>query len=176
MMLAEILNEKQEAKGTYAAVSFSTETKDALLKYISDNDIPTPVPGSKLHTTLLYSRKFLSDYEPAGKIDPPLIGKPGEFEAWETNGENSPKTRCLVLKFKCPELEARHEELMSEHQATFDYPEYKTHITLSYDIGDMDIDDLPSITDYLKEIEIVDEYGENLDTNWAKNKGVKKDD
>jgi 2'-5' RNA ligase len=63
---------------------------------------------------------------------------------------------------------------MKKHDATYDFPEYKPHITLSYDIGDLDEKNLPDIGKYVDEIGIDEEYGEDLDLNWAKNKGVKK--
>lgn len=165
------LFEAASHKGTYAAVKFSDATKDAIKAYIKDNEIPNGVPRSKLHTTLLYSRKHLPNYKALGKLEDPLIGVPGTFEVWESSSE--PKTRCLVLKFKCSELDARHEQLMTEHKATYDFPEYKTHITFSYDIGDMDHTDLPPLGDEFA-IEIVHEYQEDLDLNWAKNNTGKK--
>ena len=70
---------------------------------------------------------------------------PGEFDVWETSPTQGAKTRCLILKIDCPELVARHKELMDEHEATYDYPVYQPHITLSYDIGDLDINDLPDV-------------------------------
>ena len=156
---------ESKAKGTYAAVHFSEDTKDAIVEYIKENDIPNATPTAELHTTLLYSRKYCPDYTPQGKID--FIGKPGAFDVWEGQPDkDGHKPNCLVMEFECAKLNARHKELMDEHDATFDYPEYKTHITFSYDIGDMDIKDLPKFTD---KIEIVKEYGEDLDLNWAEN-------
>lgn len=153
---------KTHHKGTYAGVHFSESTQDDLKKFMMMNDIPNPVPRDKLHTTLLYSRKRCPNYVPRGLIDPPLVGKPTGFEVWPSQEGNN----CLVLKYDCPELTQRHKDLMSEHGATFDYPEYRTHVTLSYDIGDMDISSLPP---YEGTIEIVEEYAEELNLEWAKN-------
>lgn len=166
---------EQQSKGTYAAVTFDSSTTDAIAKYIADNDIPNPIATGKMHCTVLYSRKYLPDYEAQGKIDPPWIGHPEKLEVWESKGklrDEEPK-RCLVMKFTCDKLSARHKELMDEHQATYDFPEYKTHITLSYDIGDMDESKLPSIKDAVDQIKIVEEYSEDLDLDWAKTKGTK---
>lgn len=165
-----------DKRGTYAAVKFSEATIDAVLKYIKDNEIPNSVAGSKLHTTLLYSRKYCPDYKAQGEINPPWIGVPQGFDVWQTQGKlrNEPKKNCLVVKFKCPELTARHKELMKEHDASYDFPDYTPHITLSYDIGDMNPDDLPDVKEAIGDIEIVTEYGEDLDLNWADKS--KKDD
>lgn len=175
MKITELFEEEQQ-KGTYAAVKFSQKTIDQIAQYIKENDIPNGTPPDKLHCTVLYSRKYCPDYEPQGKIDPPMIGECGKLEVWESKGKlrDKPPTRCLVLKFSCPELVERHNELMDDHGATYDFPEYKTHITLSYDIGDMDESDLPDPCDTIKTIEIVKEYGEDLDLDWAsKNTGKK---
>ena len=172
MKIFELLQEQKETKGTYAAVSFNDTTVDALQKYIKDNDIPNGTPAGKMHCTLLYSRKHCPNYKPAGKISPSWTGKPVGLEVWESQS----KSRCLVLKFDCDELHKRHKLLMKEHDATYDFPEYKTHVTLSYDIGEMDEKELPDITKAIDELTIVDEYGEDLDLDWAKNNTGKGDD
>lgn len=177
MRVFELLQEEDEqSKGTYAAVKFSQKTIDQVVKYIEENDIPNATPADKLHCTVLYSRKYCPDYEPQGEIDPPYIGECDKLEVWESKGKlrDQEPTRCLVLKFKCPALNERHEELMDEHDATYDFPEYKTHITLSYDIGDMDESTLPDPCETITTIEVVKEYGEDLDLDWAsKNTGKK---
>ena len=173
MKIAEMFLTEQSEGGSYAGVRFDKSTKDAIAQYMQENDIPNPIPVDKLHTTLLYSRKFLPDYTPKGKISPVWVGTPTTFDVWESKGklrDEEPK-KCLVLEYDCDKLDDRHEELMEEHGATYDFPTYKTHITLSYDIGDLDIKDLPDITDTLHKIKIVSEYGENLDLDWSKTKG-----
>lgn len=168
------LNEiTQSGKGTYSAIKFDESTLSKIQKYIKDNDIPNGLKSSKIHTTILYSRKYCPDYVPMGKIDPPWKGIPTKFDVWMTRDE-VPK-RCLVVEYDCDELHARHKELMAEHKATYDFPQYKSHITLSYDIGDMKIDKLPPFIDSVPELIIVKEYGEDLDLTWHK-KTVKKKD
>lgn len=158
---------KTHHKGTYAGVHFSEETKDAIMDYIAANNIPNSPERDKMHTTLLYSRKRCPNYVPQGELNPAMRGKPGAWQIWESQPDSDGnKSNCLVLEYDCPELTARHNELMEEHQATFDYPEYKTHVTFSYDVGDMTKEDLPP---YKGPIDIVEEYGEELDLDWAKN-------
>lgn len=168
MKILELLQE-QESKGTYAAVRFDDKTTTAIAKYIEDNDIPNGTPEAKMHCTVLYSRKHCPNYEPAGEIDPPWTGTPDKLEVWESRGKlrDEKPSRCLVMKFKCDKLNERHKELMDEHDVTYDFPEYKTHITLSYDIGDMDETKLPDIKEAVGEMKIVEEYGEDLDLSWS---------
>lgn len=160
---------EQQSKGTYAAVKFDQPTKDAIAKYIKDNDIPNGTNPNKLHCTVLYSRKYCPEYQPLGTIDPPWKGTPTSLEVWESKGKlrDEEPSRCLVMKFDCEQLVNRHNLLMKEHKATYDFPEYKTHITLSYDIGDMDETMLPDIKQAIKTIAITEEYGEDLDLSWA---------
>lgn len=173
MKLKELYEMKQQ-KGTYVGVKFDKETVDAISKYIKDNNIPNAIKPDEIHTTLLYSRKHCPNYIPGGMYKKPIIATPKEFTVWETNPDAGTKTKCLIVKLNCPELVDRHNELMDEHDATFDYDKYQPHVTLSYDIGDIDVKDLPDISDTVKEFKIIEEYGETLQLDWAKTKGVDK--
>lgn len=168
MLLNEITKKE---KGTYAAVNFSNDTVKNITKYAKENNIPNILAADKFHTTLLYSRKFLPNFKPMGKYEEPMKGTPTEFDVWQTNNEDGNNTNCLVLKFDCPELTNRHKQLMKEHDALYDFPKYQTHISLSYDIGDLDISDLPDIKDILPCIDIISEYGEDLDLSWSQKNG-----
>lgn len=170
MLLTEL--KQKEKKGTYSGVKFDNKTTNAILKYIKDNKIPKGLPSEKMHSTVLYSRKFLPNYKPAGDYDKALEGTPTDFDVWSSNNEDGSSTNCLILKYDCDDLVKRHKELMDTHNATYDFPTYDPHITLSYDIGDLDINQLPDIKDLLPIINITHEYGENLDLSWAQNKGI----
>lgn len=167
----EELLEQESTKGSYAAVTFSKDTIKRLVAFCKDNDIPNMLRPEKFHTTLLYSRKHLPDYEAQGKIDPPWIGTPYRFDVWETQPkkDGGPVTRCLVMIYDSKELKARHNELMDEHEAEYDYKNYHPHITLSYNIGTMKIKGLEAKIKDIGDIEIVDEYGEDLKLDWAIN-------
>lgn len=163
------MEKANDTRGTYAAVKFDKATVDAIQDYIDENQLPNPVAPAKMHTTVLYSRKYCPKYKAQGEILPHWTGKPIGFEVWESQGKlrDEPTKRCLVLRYECDALSDRHKELMKEHDATYDFPDYKPHITLSYDIGDIDEDELPDISKFLSKITIVEEYGEDLDLNWS---------
>ena len=168
MKLEEISLMEEAKKGTYAAVSLSTHAVVELMKYIKDNDIPKWVKPSNLHTTLLYSRKHLQDFKPRGKLKDPIIGTPTELVVWETSADDGvPPTNCLIMKFDSPALVKRHQDLMKEHGGTFDYDEYEPHVTLSYDIGDLDIKKLPDVKKAIPTVVFDVEYGEDLMLGWA---------
>jgi len=167
MRLTELKNNKKP--GTYAAVQFDDTTVEKLQEFMKNNNIPNKITPKKMHCTLLFSQKHLPNYKPLGKLDPPLEGKPSKFEVWQSQpDENGDKANCLILGFDCKDLVNRHLKLMDEHDATFDYDEFKPHVTLSYDIGDMKIDELPKGPDVVDKILINNEYGNDLDPNWAK--------
>ncbi len=165
MKLNEITKNKKTPDGTYAGLKFSKKTQTALTKYIKTNNIPNPLDTAKIHSTLLYSRNYLPEYKPAGKIDPAWVGKPDHFSIFESNPKNGGDgSNCLVLEFVCAKQSARFDELMKAHDATYDFDEYKPHITLSYSVGDFDYKSLPKFEESL---EIVEEYSTDLDLDWA---------
>jgi len=146
--------------GTYVGLKFDYNTKQIVKEYIENNKIPNPVNIDKIHSTLLYSRKYIADYEPIGKLDESWYCEPSHFSIFENdpkNGENNLK--CLVLEYKCSKQLLRFDELMKKHNATYDFPEYNTHITLSYDVGNLDYKKLPKFEKYLK---IIEEYSRDL--------------
>lgn len=154
------LTELAKSKGTYAAVKLSKTSQDALHQYAVDNKIPNPIPKEKMHITLLYSRRSCPNYVPRGQIDPPMIATVKDRDVFLSRPDADDATRCLVLKLDCLELFNRHLELMNEHNATYDFPLYTPHVSLSYDIGDLDYLTLPM---FEGELEIVEEYAKDLD-------------
>lgn len=167
MKLEELINEVKELPGTYAGVGFCDDTIKRIKTFIEENEIPQPVPDDKLHSTVLYSRKHLPDYQAAGEYEQPYEGTPTEFDLWKSQpDENGETSNCLVLQYDCDPLVERHNSLMQEHGATFDFDEYRPHVTLSYNVGDLDLSSLnPSD---VGPINIINEYREDLNTDWAK--------
>lgn len=148
----EFLTESE--KGTYAAARPSPFDHALLHKLMSDHNVPNP--EDNLHATLLYSRKHLPDYEPSPGIE--HHADTHKLEMWPTkSGKN-----CLVLKLGSKSLKDRHEHLMDTHKATYDYPEFKPHISLSYDVGDYDHTELSKHIP--QSIKLSNEYKEDLDT------------
>ena len=160
--------------GTYAGARFSDDSKKSIRNYIEKNGIPNSPHDDKLHSTILYSRKYLPEYEAQGMYDPAMKATPTGTEVWPSQpDEQGHRKRCLVLTFDSPDLVGRHESLMKRHEAMYDFDQYKPHVTLSYDIGDdFDEDKLPDFGE--EELEITQEYTENLNTDWARSTGVNK--
>mgnify|MGYP001608310323 CR=1 FL=1 len=165
-MKLEQLFESTNNKGTYVAVKFDTDTKNRIYDFVKKHKISNPLDKSKYHTTIIYSKKHAPDLKATGDLDEPWIGKPTKLEIFKTQDGVS----ALVLIFKCPEIDKRHKEIMDEHKTTYDYPEYNSHITLSYDCGDFDIKSIKDLTS-IGEIHAIHEYIEDLNMGWAKENG-----
>jgi len=156
----EFLQEKYGTTGTYAALKFDQPSTDDIEAYQAHNKIPNPVPSDKLHVTLLYSRRHMAGFKPRGRLESLIKARVAGFDVWDTQDGK----KALVARLDAPELVARHRELMDKYNGTYDFPEYKPHTTLSYDVGpDFDHQNLPPFGPVLT---LDNEFGEDLDLDW----------
>lgn len=161
MLLSELTEDK--ADGTYVGLRFSKESMEALSK-IADK-LPNSTSKGEMHVTLIYSKKPISFSKDdcKGKLDPPIEIKPKKFSIFETEGGQ----KVLVLELDCDEILKRHQFIMDKFGATYDYPEYKPHVSLSYDIGDFDIKKLGDVKD-IPNLYANKEYTDDINPNWLK--------
>lgn len=152
----ESIVESKEEKGVYVAVAYNQSAQDDLLDFIKEYNIPSTLKAEDFHTTLIYSRKYadIKDLED-NMEDSEIVAYPKELHVFETFD----KKRALVIKLDCSYLEERHKYLMKKYNLTYDYDEYIPHITLSYDIGNME---LPKNVKFPKFFRINSEYKEEL--------------
>lgn len=173
-LLRQLMEIADKAKpGTYAGVHFDDDTVSKLVEYTIDAKIDNALTHEDFHTTLLYSRKHCSGYKAAGTYDKPMIATNLKLDIWhpkKESGEDNTDINILVIKFKCPELSKRHNELMKEYEAEYDFDEYIPHVTLSYNAGKIDLNSLPDISKYLDKLIIESEYGEDLKSKWSEDK------
>lgn len=161
--------DQQSAPGKYIGVKFSPETVINLTEFCEENSIPNAINPEKFHSTVLYSRKPLPDLEARGEYETPMFGTLTGFDIWQSTPDEGEPTNCLVLTYDCAALSEYHDHLSSTYDVPFDFEGgYKPHVTLSYNVGDLDISDL-ELPDW--QIEIVYEYEEELNTNWAADEG-----
>ena len=143
-------------KGIYVAVKYNQSAGDDLLEFIKKYQIPSTLKAEDFHTTLIYSRKWADIKELDENMgDSEIIAKPTELHVFETFD----KKRALVIKLDCPYLEERHKYLMQKYDLEYDYDEYIPHITLSYDIGEMEV---PKDVKFPEFFRIQAEYKEDL--------------
>lgn len=124
----------------YVCVDPDEHTKRTLALHTVDAGVPNAYSPMKMHCTLIYSMK---------PTDPPRVN-PGmvyqaRFENWHVFDPRDGKN-VLVAKLTSPKLEARHQELMKDMGASYDFDKYLPHVTVSNDIGKFDITKLKPIT------------------------------
>ena len=147
-----------DEKGSYAAVKFDPTTIKALEAYQYDNQIPVPLTSDEFHSTVMFSRNYVPDFQTLGEI-PKWEGMFTKWGSFPSDDESA-----LVLKYDCWQLKERFQEIMKKYDATWDHKDFTPHITLSYNVGDLDISKLP---DYDGPIIIIEEYNNDLDIGWS---------
>lgn len=154
------LLESNKKLGTYAGWRYSEKSLNEIQELQDVLDLPNQTPRKDIHSTLLYSKKHLPNYKALGKTSiKATMQKLHVFDTFD-------KKRALVLFLDSPDMIKRHRELMKEHDATYDYPEYIPHITLSYDIGDIEIPDV-KVLKGMSELNANEEYQEELNLEWS---------
>lgn len=168
------LYEDAKKPGTYMAAHFDKQTVESIEQYIKDNNIPNSTSISKLHLTILSSEKHLPDcVNGSHLIDPSIIAKPDHLDVFTSPGnDGEPDNNCLVLKVHSSELTKLHNDLIKEHNTTHKYGDFKPHITLSYNIGNMDITKLPDVSTSIPEIVINKTLCEPFKNNWARSEST----
>lgn len=143
-------------KGTYVSVKFSEDTLSAIDDFIGTNKIPNAVPRDKIHCTVVYSRVKIPYICCA--IDE-LVSTKAYTKVFKTQEGK----RALVLALEDADCLKMKHEYASILGATYDFPDYIPHVTVSYDIGSLDFPegkevDIPFV--------VVEECCEDLNLNW----------
>lgn len=125
MRLIEFLTiTKGEPTGTFIGVCPTQKTCLALIDWMRDNGITDPVDAKDLHCTLLLDKEKSIPWSNR-EYSPTLVINPHTYQLDEMGG-------ALVLIFDSPELQERHQWGREEYCIDWKYPEYITHVTLSY--------------------------------------------
>lgn len=145
--------------GAYIGVNFNKHTITALTKFCKENNVPKRFRRDRCHATILYSKKPCPGIKPMGKLN-----EKAAFKGWDIFPNYDNTKKVLVMLLDSPWMVSRHNELMDKHDASYDFDEYKPHVTLSYDVGnDFDVDKLP---DFPQELSLINEYYEDLVIDW----------
>jgi 2'-5' RNA ligase len=170
MLLSQLYEREEvedEVNGSYVAVSFSEDSQNRLTDFAHNLKLSNLVPKDKYHVTVIYSRIALPKEFKVQNLSEvePLIVTPKHFSVFPTQSGK----KALVLELDSPELVERHTSIMDKYDATYDFDEYKPHVTLSYDMGDFELpDDIDErAKNELGELEIIEEYHEPLQLDWA---------
>ena len=121
---------KQHPDGTYVSAELDPKFQDAIFKWAKENGIPNLADPKQYHATIAYSRKGIPEVK-SKDFKLPIAA---EITGWkifptQTGG------KCLVASLKSEQLTSHFNDIMDNYGATYDFPSYQPHITVSYDYG-----------------------------------------
>ena len=120
----------------------------------------TTLPAEELHVTVTYSKRPVNWFGMGqfGSNTGEVIVGPGGPRLIEPMGDGS----AVALLFQSPDLQWRHRE-MRDAGASWDYPSYLPHVTLTYEAGDID---LSKVEPYQGRLVFGPERFEAIQANW----------
>lgn len=133
--MIDYLFESANPGGTYSSLKVDEDSGRELFAFCAGLGIHSLlVDPSEYHCTVIYSRYPCPDV--AGEdFNLPCKAIPTGFKVLGTD------TKVLVLEIYCPNAVRLHELFKEKYNATHDYPEYVSHITISGEFdGDIPVD------------------------------------
>lgn len=134
---------KQPAAASFAAddprplyVSRKLLNASELLDWAQSQGFTSTMPADELHVTVMYSKRPVNWFKMGewGSFAGELIVPAGGPRMVEKLGNDG----AVALIFQSGELQFRHRE-MREAGASWDYPSFLPHVTLTYSAGDIDL-------------------------------------
>lgn len=124
----------------------------------------TTTPADDLHVTIAYSRRPV-DWMKVGETwsngdDGKLTIAPGGARLVEPLGDKG----AVVLLFNSSELSWRHESIKRDADATWDFPSYQPHVTITYAGGNLD---LSKVEPYRGKLVFGPELFSEVDDDWS---------
>ncbi len=130
MNLASLREYAKHKDGTYVAFEMSQASKDLLDNFVQMNlGLTERVDKSTYHTTVIYSRTPVPSAERHKGFSENQSARVIGYEVFPTKNDG----KCLVMRIQCPFAEELNKQLTIEG-ATSDYPEYKPHVTIAYNM------------------------------------------
>ena len=106
---------------------------DEVIAWAKANGFATTLIPEEMHVTVAYSKKPV-DWDKVGRRNDTVNVPPNSNRSVEQLGDEG----AVVLRFASAALSQRWQELV-EAGASWDYPSYKPHVTLTYDGDDVDL-------------------------------------
>jgi 2'-5' RNA ligase len=132
MNIASLSAYAKHKDGTYVSLEMSQESKDMLDNFVQMNlGLTERVDKKTYHITVIYSRTPVPAAEQLLHMNTsiPVEAQPVGYEIFPTKNDGY----CLVMRIICP-YATRINSQLNAAGATSDYPDYKPHITIAYDI------------------------------------------
>lgn len=135
-----------------------------LIAWAKGQGFETTTPADDVHVTIAFSRQRV-DWMKAGESwsgngDGTLTIQPGGARLVEPLGDKG----AVVLLFTSSELSWRHEAIKRDAGASWDYPEYQPHVTITYAGSDVD---LAKVEPYRGKLVFGPEIFQELDEDWS---------
>lgn len=135
-----------------------------LIAWAKAQGIATTIDGSDMHVTIAFSRQPIdwlkveaNDWNE--EKDGSLVINPGGPRLVERLGKDG---EALVLLFGSSRLAWRHEQIRNAG-ASWDWPEYQPHVTISYNAPEIDVE---TIEPYRGVLRFGPEIFEGIDEDW----------
>lgn len=136
---------------------------DEFIAWAKGQGFKSTTPAGDLHVTIAFSRvavDWMKASESWSGQDGKLTVQPGGARLVEKLGDKG----AVVLLFNSSELGWRHEAIRREAGASWDFPEYQPHVTITYQGGDLD---LSKVEPYRGKLVFGPEIFEEINEDWA---------
>lgn len=139
-------------------VSRKVENAEEILGHYALQGVTGLVSADDMHVTITYSRAPVNWMKMGEALDSELEIPEGGARLSEAFG---PDKNTLVLSFVSSQLSWRHEDMVMRG-ASWDWPDYQPHVSISYDFSG----DASTIKPWTGEIEFGPEVFEPLNEDW----------
>ena len=130
MTLASLQEFAKHKHGTYVAFEMSPESRDLLDNFVEMNlGLTERVDKSTYHITVIYSRSPVPGAEAFRDDNCEMSARAEGYEIFPTKDSG----KCLVMRIVCPSATGLN-KVLDGMGATSDYPEYKPHTTIAYNM------------------------------------------
>jgi hypothetical protein len=132
--IEQILEENEDylskyRSGVYVEVELESTGLEKIWKYMRQIGIQ-PMPINKAHVTVMYSKSRPTSEPKAIQINGSV--RPKSFGIFGKGTKESPY--AFVIEMDSPELQKLHMEYRRKYGLKPTYPEYKPHLSITYDI------------------------------------------
>jgi hypothetical protein len=122
----------------YVFATLTEESAIAIADWCDLMSVPNPVPPGELHVTILQTLDPMDGFTSIGPLPYLVEAQVNTPTVWET----SEKKRCLVLPLLAAPVVDRHTMLSERYGSSSVFTKYIPHITISYDLGNVDVSKL----------------------------------
>lgn len=132
-----------------------------LIAWAKKQGFASTLKAEDMHVTVTYSRRAVDWFAMGGTFGPStgdLAIPPGGARIVTALGNEG----AIVLAFASDELQWRHNEMV-EAGASWDFPEYRPHVTITYDGADVN---LTKVEPYVGQLVFGPEMFEPLEADW----------